>query len=181
MKRSIVFAAILSVVVLTVQAEENVADASKEKGLNTRILTQVGIVVNDIEKTSKAWAELLGVPVPKWILTDPVETGHTVYLGKSTTGRAKLVFFDLGQVQLELIEPVGGPSTWKDVLDRKGEGVHHIAFGVRGMDGQIKACEGLGLPLLQRGDYTGGCYAYVDGTKSVGTVLELLENFDSKK
>jgi methylmalonyl-CoA/ethylmalonyl-CoA epimerase len=33
-----------------------------------------------------------------------------------------------------------------------------------------------GVPLLQRGEYTGGRYAYLDGTAQLGTILELLEN-----
>lgn len=33
-----------------------------------------------------------------------------------------------------------------------------------------------GMPLLQRGDYTGGRYAYIDGTPRLGVILELLEN-----
>ena len=72
---------------------------------------QVAIVVRDIEKTSKAWGEVLGVAVPPWRLTDPSAESHTQYRRKSTEARAKLAFFDLGQVKLELIESVGAPST----------------------------------------------------------------------
>jgi hypothetical protein len=36
--------------------------------------------------------------------------------------------------------------------------------------------DGKDISLLQRGDYTGGRYAYVDGTAQLGAVLELLEN-----
>ncbi len=160
--------------IIQLRGGDNVADSTKYLG--DRTVTQVGIIVRDIEKTSKAWAELLGVETPRWFLTDPVETGHTTYTGKSTTARAKLVFFDLGQVQLELIEPVGGPSTWKDFLDRKGEGVHHIAFAVRDMDGRIRALEGLGMAAVQRGDYTGGRYGYIASDARLGVALELLEN-----
>jgi len=149
--------------------------------LNSRVVTQVGIVVRDIDRTTKAWAGLLGVEAPKWSLTDPVETGHTKYRGQSTTARAKLAFIDLGQVQLELIEPVGGPSTWKDFLDRNGEGVQHIAFLIRDMDGQMRILERQGMPAVQRGDYTGGRYGYIDSNSKLGVMLELLENFSEEK
>ncbi len=39
----------------------------------------------------------------------------------------------LGQVTVELIEPLGGPSTWQEHLDAHGASVHHIAFEVQGM------------------------------------------------
>jgi methylmalonyl-CoA/ethylmalonyl-CoA epimerase len=165
--------------IIQLQGGDNVTE--KQGILNSRTVTQVGIIVRDIDKTSRAWAELLGVEAPKWFLTDPVETAHTTYKGKSTTARAKLAFFDLGQVQLELIEPVGGPSTWKDFLDQKGEGVHHIAFAVRDMDGRIRALEGLGLAAAQRGDYTGGRYGYIDSETKLKVALELLENFQETK
>jgi methylmalonyl-CoA/ethylmalonyl-CoA epimerase len=153
----------------------------QKEGLNSRVVTQVGIIVRDIDKTARAWAELLGVEAPKPFLTDPVESAHTTYHGQSTPARARLAFFDLGQVQLELIEPVGGPSTWKDFLDQKGEGVHHIAFGIRDMDGQIRVLEKQGMPPVQRGDYTGGRYGYIASDAKLGVVLELLENFPEKK
>ena len=148
-----------------------------ENVLGAEIVCQVGVIVEDIAKTSRAWAELLGVEVPPARLTDGKEVTHARYRGESTDARARLAFFDLGQVQLELIEPVDGPSTWREFLDQHGQGIHHIAFRVRGMDGVIARLEARGVPLVQRGDYTGGCYAYLDGVPPLGAVLELLENF----
>jgi methylmalonyl-CoA/ethylmalonyl-CoA epimerase len=138
---------------------------------------QIGFVVKDVEKTAKEYADLFGIPAPKWFLTDTVEKAHTEYAGKPSTAQAKLAFFQIGSVSLELIEPVGGPSTWKDHLDTKGEGVHHIAFNVAGMDDNLKFLKAKNIPLIQKGDYTGGRYAYVDGLKNLKVVIELLENF----
>ena len=144
--------------------------------LGTTALTQVGIIVADIEATARAWANLLNLPVPEIIITDPAELARTEYKGQPTAARAKLAFFKLGQVDLELIEPIDGPSTWKDQLDHKGQSLHHIAFEIDGMDEKIKLLEKQGLQLAQRGDYSGGRYAYIDGTARLGAILELLEN-----
>jgi hypothetical protein len=146
------------------------------QALGTITITQVGIIVTDIETKAQAWADVLGLPVPQIIITDTVDVARTEYEGKSTPARAKLAFFHLGQVDLELIEPIGGPSTWRDQLDQHGESLHHIAFVINGMQERITYLEGKGLPLVQRGEYTGGRYAYVDGTARLGAVLELLEN-----
>ena len=145
--------------------------------LGSHVVCQIGLIVRDIEKSAKAYADLFGVDVPQWIITDPEEKAHTRYRGEPTQAQAKLAFFKLGAVDLELIEPVGGPSTWQEFLDSHGEGVHHIAFQIKGMDEQVALLEKKGMPLVQRGDYTGGCYAYVDGSKQLAVILELLENF----
>lgn len=144
--------------------------------LGTEIVCQVGVIVEEIDRVSKAWADLLGVEVPPARLTDGEDLSHIRFRGEPTDARAKLAFFDLGQVQLELIEPVGGPSTWREFLDQHGQGIHHIAFRIQGMDDIIARLEARGVPPVQRGDYTGGRYGYVDGVPLLGAILELLEN-----
>lgn len=144
--------------------------------LSTNVVMQVGLVVRHIEDAAQAWSALLGVPAPDIIVTDPVERAETEYQGQSTPARAKLAFLNLGQVVLELIEPMGEPSTWNDQLQAHGPSLHHIAFEIRGMSDCLDALAAHGMPLIQRGEYEGGRYAYVDGTERFGTVVELLEN-----
>lgn len=144
--------------------------------LGNNIVTQVGIIVRDIETKARAWSEILGLPMPDIIITDTVDKAQTEYNGKPTTARAKLAFFHMGQLDVELIEPIDGPSTWKDQLDQHGDRLHHIAFEIKDMQEKIAYLDSKGIPLVQRGEYTGGRYAYLDGAAQLGTVLELLEN-----
>ncbi|GMA58306.1 glyoxalase/bleomycin resistance protein/dioxygenase superfamily protein [Alicyclobacillus sacchari] len=144
--------------------------------LGTKTIAQIGILVHDIEATSQAYADLLGVDVPAWNWTDTVDIAKTEYLGQASEARAKLAFFNLGGLQLELIEPDHNPSTWRECLDRNGEGPHHIAFVVNGMKQVVQRLEERGMPVLQRGEYTGGRYAYVDAERDFKVILELLEN-----
>jgi catechol 2,3-dioxygenase-like lactoylglutathione lyase family enzyme len=146
------------------------------EALGSKVVTQVGLIVRDVEETAKAYAEVFGVDVPQWFLTDPEDVAQTRYHGQPTPARAKLAFFDMGSIQLELIEPVGGPSTWQEFLDAHGEGVHHIAFVVEGMGEQVDLLGRKGMPLVQRGEYTGGRYAYIDSQAQLKVILELLEN-----
>ncbi len=148
----------------------------EQQGLGTTTITQVGIIVADIEARAKAWAAVLGVPVPPIIITDPLEQAQTEYAGAPTPARAKLAFFQLGQVALELIEPIDGPSTWKDQLDTHGDSLHHIAFQIQGMGERLAYLNAQGIPLAQRGEFTGGRYAYVDSAPQLGAILELLEH-----
>jgi catechol 2,3-dioxygenase-like lactoylglutathione lyase family enzyme len=148
----------------------------EQQGLGTTTITQVGLIVRDIEARARAWADVLGLPVPEVIVTDSVEVARTEYQGAPTPARAKLAFFHLGQVDLELIEPIDEPSTWKDQLDQHGDSLHHIAFHIQGMPQQLAYLSAKGIPLVQRGEYTGGRYAYVDGGPRLGAILELLES-----
>ena len=149
-----------------------------EKGiLGTKIVTQIGFVVNDIEKTSQAFADFLGVEKPQWSLTDTIDKTHGEFNGQPCPARAKLAFFHVGEtLDIELMGPDETPSVWRNVLNEKGEGVHHIAFVVNGMKEKILALEGNGMKLLQRGEYTGGRYAYIDCVDQLKTIVELLEN-----
>jgi len=145
--------------------------------LGTNVVAQIGFLVHDIEKSARVYADFLGVDVPPIRMTDPVEKAQTRYKGKPSTARAKLAFFKIGPtIELELIEPTEEPSTWRDDLNRKGEGVHHIAFIVKGMKEKLSALSKNGVPLLQTGEYTGGRYAYCDATRDLKVILELLEN-----
>jgi methylmalonyl-CoA/ethylmalonyl-CoA epimerase len=147
-----------------------------EETLVSITVTQVGIIVQDIEVKARAWAEVLGLPVPEIMITDTYERAQTEYKGQPSNARAKLAFFHLGQVDLELIEPVGEPSTWQDQLEEHGDSLHHIAFEIKGMSETVTYLEAKGLPLVQRGEYPGGRYAYVNGSAQLGAILELLEN-----
>ena len=147
---------------------------SNPLGSNTP--TQIGLVVPNIEEAVRAWSLLLGVPQPDIMITDTVDLAHTEYKNQSTPARAKLAFFPMGQVTLELIEPIGEPSTWNDQLVEHGPSLHHIAFEIKGMSERIEELAGHGLTLVQHGDYTGGRYAYLDGQERLGAVIELLEN-----
>jgi catechol 2,3-dioxygenase-like lactoylglutathione lyase family enzyme len=144
--------------------------------MEARPVVQVGVVCRDIEETSKRYAEFFGVPAPEWHLTEGIEKTRMKHRGVDSSARAKLAFLDFGQVQLELIEPDEHPSTWREFLDEKGEGIHHIAFVVDGMKRVASDMEDHGYTILQKGEYSGGRYAYVDTSKSLKLIIELLEN-----
>ncbi|MBY0146988.1 VOC family protein [Neobacillus niacini] len=148
----------------------------EKNALGTNVIAQIGILVNDIETTSQAYADFFCIDKPEWSLTDQLERAQTEFEGNPTEARAKLAFFDMGSLQLELIEPDHYPSTWRKHLDEHGEGPHHIAFFVKGMNEKMELMGRNQMPLLQKGEYTGGRYAYIDTFKDLKIILELLEN-----
>ena len=141
-------------------------------------IVQVAIVTADIETSAKRWAAILGEPVPEIRTTRPGHDVKMVYKGQPTDGQVKLTFFKKGPVVLELLEPVGGPSAWKDGLDAHGESFHHLGFAVKDVDESTAALEKMGYPVLHRGRYDSddGTYVYLDSEKKLGLMVELLHS-----
>lgn len=148
--------------------------------LNTLRVAQIGMIVRDIETVKARMAAFLGVEAPPTVEGgDYAVTGTTVMGQPAPDANCKMAFFDLENIQLELIQPNGMKSTWQDFLDTHGEGIHHIAFGVKETEKMILRCEAFGMPCVQRGKYGdgGGEYAYMDGTDSLKCIIETLESY----
>jgi 4-hydroxyphenylpyruvate dioxygenase-like putative hemolysin len=141
--------------------------------LENETIAQIALVVDDIEKYLDAYVQVFGIERPAVRLTDSKDITHIRYKGKETNARAKLAFIRAANISIELIEPVGEPSTWADALKRNGPCVHHIAF--RTTDKQ-QVIDKLGLPVTQTGDYKGGNYTYLDGHDKLAVDLEILES-----
>jgi methylmalonyl-CoA/ethylmalonyl-CoA epimerase len=140
-------------------------------------VVQIGIIVRDVVKSARDYAEVFGIPIPEIVEIANDSFANTLYRGQPSIATGKAAFFDLGPVQMELIEPVGGPSTWEEFLNTQGEGVHHIAFKVKKMSEAIRFLKSKGMETLQTGGWDGGQYAYIDARAQLGTILELL-HFD---
>ncbi|MBN2085907.1 MAG: VOC family protein [Anaerolineales bacterium] len=144
--------------------------------LQNATLCQIGFVARDAGRVAQKLAEITGLPAPEPVITDGFEKARTEYRGNPTQATAKLYFFNLGQVSLEIIEPVGGPSTWREFLDKHGDGVHHIAFTVKSTKETADALSTHGIPPVQSGVFEGGSYVYCEAEKELGVILELLDS-----
>jgi methylmalonyl-CoA/ethylmalonyl-CoA epimerase len=144
--------------------------------LDSTTVVQIGIIVKDVEKTASAYAGVFGIPKPAVVTIANDAFAHTDYRGGPSSAKGKAAFFDLGPVQMELIEPVGAPSTWEEFLRTHGEGLHHVAFRTQDMGEAREFLESKGMETIQQGGWDGGQYAYMDGSESLGLILELLYN-----
>jgi catechol 2,3-dioxygenase-like lactoylglutathione lyase family enzyme len=150
--------------------------------IKTNTVIQVGLIVKNIEKTKQKWASFFGVPVPPTVEAGDYKVTRTKYKGKDAPkAKCQMAFFDAGPgMQLELIQPNNKKSTWRDFLDKHGEGIHHIAFKASGTDKILKVCEDAGTKCVQRGKYgdASGEYAYLDTAKDLKCIVELLESYN---
>ncbi len=156
-------------------------DLYRDPGMKT--IVQVAIVTKDIETVTRRWAELLGTAPPKISLTRPGREVKLIYRGQPSDGQAKLAFLRMGQVVLEFIEPVGGNTSWREHLDKHGEGVQHIGFQVADLEKSLQTLRRLGFAELHRGRYDqdNGTYVYLDSQAALGVTIELLHSDAPRK
>lgn len=150
----------------------------KETVIESKKVAQVAVIVKDIDKARNAWAFVLGMPAPAVSVAEGHESRPTLYKSKPTDAKCKLAFFRMENLQIELIQPLGGKSTWQEYLDKYGEGIHHVAFNVKDINGVEKKFETIQMPTVQRGGWDGGAYSYIDASGDLGCILELLENYE---
>jgi len=94
--------------------------------------------------------------------------------------KVKTAFFKVGQTKIELLEPTSPDSTIAKFIEKRGEGIHHIAFSVAdGVANALAEMESKGVQLIDkapRGGAEGLNIAFLH-PKSTGSVLtELCEN-----
>ena len=133
----------------------------KCKGIN-----QIAIVVEDLELVAKNYWEIMGIG--PWAIFDweaPLVYDRK-YQGKAAWARERIALVQVGGVQLELVQPVDGPSLYRDWLDEHGEGIHHMNFLVDDVDEATEILVKEGFPSLQSGKFgpkdQRGAYNYLD-------------------
>jgi catechol 2,3-dioxygenase-like lactoylglutathione lyase family enzyme len=184
MKNSYLKVSILLVFIsaVTLNAQESKKSDLSYHDPGLKKVVQVALVVRDIEASSKLWAELLGMPVPEIRTTRPGHEVKEIYRGKPSEGQVKLTFFDLGQVVIELLQPISEGTSWKEFLDKKGEGVQHLGFQVVDPEKTSRELEKEGYPIIHQGRYDSndGTYIYHETLDALGVVIELLHSDAAK-
>jgi methylmalonyl-CoA/ethylmalonyl-CoA epimerase len=137
---------------------------------------QIAIVVEDIEAAIDAWCELLGARRPEVRITEAAVNPNETYRGKVAAYGLKLAVIDCPErgFIVELHEPDHNPSTFREFLDKHGNGVHHIGIQVGdARDAVVAEIESIGYVLRTVGIYPGGSWTIVDGEKSLGVNLNI--------
>ena len=135
---------------------------------------QICIVVSDIDNAAKAWAAIFNVPVPNIITDPPRDNPDLTYRGKSAWYGIKMAVINTGPFVIELIEPDGNPSTFREFLDKHGNGVHHLGFAVGDKrDIIIEELESIGLDMRTVGFYPGSSWTIVDSEGLLGVNLNV--------
>lgn len=148
--------------------------AEKEKDFK---LDQVGYMVSDIRTTARQLEDLLGIgPFEIFEWPQPGEDPESFMNGKPASWRMDIAFADLGNISIELIQPIEGNEMLEEFITQKGSGLHHLRFIVRDFDRAVKEFEQKGYKLLSKGKgvHQGSRWAYFDTREILnGLIIEL--------
>lgn len=97
---------------------------------------QIGIVVRNADESAQHYAKLLGITDWHFNYVDSgTAVGQIVRAdGKEVAVKAKIAWTNIGDIEIELIEPQDDTSVYAEYLRRHGPGVQHIMFGAKDYD-----------------------------------------------
>lgn len=93
--------------------------------------------------------------------------------------KVKTAFFKVGQTKIELLEATSEDSSVAKFIEKKGEGVHHIAFAVNNLEGALQECSDAGIKLIDQAPRKGAeglSIAFLHPKSTHGVLTELCED-----
>ncbi|CDI05748.1 methylmalonyl-CoA epimerase [Candidatus Nitrosotenuis uzonensis] len=97
-------------------------------------IDHIAIAVNNVEEAAKKYQQALGI---EKVIFETVETEGV-----------RLAILKLENGRIELMEPTRDDSPIKKFLEKKGEGLHHMALATEDIEGEYKRMEGNGVQFL---------------------------------
>lgn len=99
-------------------------------------IEHIGIAVSNLEEAIKYWEDVMGL--------------ECYNIEEVVDQKVKTAFFKVGEVKIELLEATSAESPIAGFLDKKGPGVHHIAFAVDNVDDALTHVEKAGVRLIDK-------------------------------
>lgn len=135
--------------------------------------SQVAIVVRDLRTSMKHyWEELEIGPWKVWTFNSSNLTDMTLH-GKPCDYSFRVGMAYVGDVSIELVEPLQGESIFKEFLNRKGEGVHHLKYSSQDAERIVEQFKRRGGKVLQSAKIGDAAFHYLDTESELGFILEL--------
>ena len=139
---------------------------------------QIGVVVEDLDKSIKNLTEIFGMGPFRVIDWPPADRSdiQKYYHGEPADFTARMAFTELGSIELELIQPVSGESIWDDFLRERGGGVHHIRFNVDDIQSVQSFLDEHGIISAQHGSgiRPGTTWMNFASEEQVGFIIEIM-------
>jgi methylmalonyl-CoA/ethylmalonyl-CoA epimerase len=149
-----------------------------------RPISQVGIVVRDLEHALEGYSARWGLGPWAGYLYGPSTVPRLTYRGEP--GRYSMRLALAGRSpQVELLQPLEGPSIYHEWLDSGRAGLHHVAVLVDTLEAAIQSMGAAGYDVLQSGQGYGldgdGGYAYFDTESDFDVIIEAIEVPQSRR
>lgn len=140
---------------------------------------QVAMVVRDLDAAVRSYWERFGIGPWTGYTLEPPRLKDMTYHGEAAEFSLRHALGWSGDVQLELVQPLEGPSIFVDHLEEHGEGLHHLGIYVEDHAGAVRSLEEQGFRLLQgaRGFGAGGdgAFAYFASDDPLAAIIEVIE------
>ena len=141
-------------------------------------LSQIGIVVRDLEAAMRHYWDVLGIgPWRVYTYGAPLLAEMT-YRGRAQPYRMRLALTQAGPLIVELVQSLEGPNIYDEFLEQHGEGLHHVMTIVDDFDGAVAKLKSAGYDMIQSGRGFGangdGAFAYFDTIRDLGTIYEVV-------
>jgi methylmalonyl-CoA/ethylmalonyl-CoA epimerase len=137
----------------------------KTENITMRSIEHIGIAVKNLEEANKTYKAILGSEHYK---TEEVESE-----GVSTS------FFKIGESKIELLAATREDSPITKFLEKRGEGIHHIAFNVEDINAEIERLKAEGFTLLNETPKPGAdnkIVAFMHPKNGHGVLVELCQD-----
>lgn len=125
----------------------------------------IGIAVHNLDEAEKTYSALLGVPPYK---REEVASEHVV-----------TSFFQVGESKIELLAAIGETGAIHSFIEKKGTGIHHIAFAVDNIHSEMERLRKEGFTILNEVPKRGAdnkliCFVHPKDTH--GVLVELCQD-----
>jgi len=109
--------------------------------METKRIDHIGIAVANLDEAIKYWENVIGL--------------KCYNIEEVKDQKVKTAFFKIGEVKIELLEPTSPESTIASFIEKKGPGVHHIAFAVDDTNEALAEVESKGVRLIDKSARSG--------------------------
>ncbi len=133
--------------------------------MNISHIEHLGIAVKSLEEAIPYYEEVLGL--------------KCYNIEEVADQKVKTAFFKVGQTKIELLEPTSEDSTIAKFIEKRGQGVHHVAFAVEGIENALAEAESKEVALIDKAPRCGAeglSIAFLHPKSTMGVLTELCED-----
>ncbi len=127
-------------------------------------IDHIAVAVEDIDEAAVFFSKVLGLEV----------SGREDVPEQKT----RVAFINIGQVRIELVQPMSPDSPVGKFLEKKGQGIHHLALRTDDINGDLESMKALGVPLIddkpKKGAH-GAQIAFIHPKAGHGVLVELCQ------
>ncbi len=133
--------------------------------MNISHIEHIGIAVKDLKESIRFYEDVLGL--------------KCYAIEEVSDQKVKTAFFLVGQTKVELLESTDPEGPIGKFIEKKGEGVHHMAFAVKGIDNALAQLDEKGVRLIDQKPRKGAeglSIAFLHPKSTHGVLMELCED-----